>query len=73
MIDSEGSRLKAFRQMKAQIRGSKEHLIVGIDIAKEKHRAFFGTPTGKTLRYGSGWSLKTGSKDLKSSTYGWMR
>ena len=49
MIDSEDSRLRAFRQMKEQIRGSKEHLIVGIDIAKEKHHAFFGTPTGKTL------------------------
>jgi transposase len=49
MIDSEDSRLKAFRQMKEEIRGSQQHLIVGIDIAKEKHHAFFGTPTGKTL------------------------
>jgi hypothetical protein len=24
------------------IRGSKEHLIVGIDVAKERHKAFFG-------------------------------
>jgi len=49
MIDSEGSRLKEFRQLKKVIRGSKDHLIVGIDIAKEKHHAFFGTPAGKTL------------------------
>ncbi len=49
MIDSEVSRLKEFRQLKKVIRGSKEHLIVGIDIAKEKHHAFFGTPSGKTV------------------------
>ena len=49
MIDSEDSRLRKFRQLKKVIRGSKEHLIVGIDVAKEKHHAFFGTPTGKTL------------------------
>ena len=24
-------------------------MIVGIDVAKDKHNAFFGTPTGKTL------------------------
>jgi transposase len=45
----EDIRLKAFRQLKKEIRGSKEYLIVGIDIAKEKHRAFFGTARGKTL------------------------
>lgn len=49
MLDSEDNRLKEFRQLKKIIRGSKEHLIIGIDIAKEKHHAFFGTPTGKTL------------------------
>jgi len=49
MIDSEDSRLREFRQLKKVIRGSKEHLLVGIDIAKEKHHAFFGTPRGKTL------------------------
>ena len=49
MIDSEDNRLREFRQLKKVIRGSKEHLVVGIDIAKEKHHAFFGTPSGKTL------------------------
>jgi len=42
-------RLEAYRQLKKEIRGSKSHLIVGIDIAKEKHHAFFGTATGETL------------------------
>jgi transposase len=49
MIDSEDSRLRDFRQLKKEIRGSTEHLIVGLDVAKEKHHAFFGTPAGKTL------------------------
>jgi len=31
------------------LRGSKDHLIVGIDIAKDDHKAFFGTAYGKTL------------------------
>ena len=42
-------RLEEFRQLKREIRGSTEHLIVGIDVAKDKHNAFFGTATGKTL------------------------
>ncbi len=43
------SRLTEFRQLKKEIRGSEKHLIIGIDVAKEKHHAFFGTATGKTL------------------------
>ena len=42
-------RLKQFRQLRKEIRGSKDHLIVGIDVAKDNHHAFFGTATGKTL------------------------
>jgi transposase len=42
-------RLEKFRQIKKEIRGSNEYLIVGIDVAKEKHHAFFGTATGKSL------------------------
>ena len=49
MNEVEDTRLAEFRQFKKEIRGSKDHLIVGIDIAKEKHHAFFGTVTGKTL------------------------
>lgn len=43
------SRLEEFRQFRKEIRGSRDYLIVGIDVAKEKHHAFFGTATGKTL------------------------
>jgi transposase len=46
---TEAERLQAYRQLRAEIRGSDHHLIVGIDIAKEKHHAFFGTATGKVL------------------------
>jgi len=42
-------RVEAFRQLKKEIRGSEEHLIVGIDVGKDKHNAFFGTANGKTL------------------------
>lgn len=45
----EDNRLREFRQLKEEIRGSRKHLLVGIDVAKEKHHAFFGTATGKTL------------------------
>ena len=46
---TEDIRLEEFRQLRKEIRGSAKHLIVGIDIAKQKHNAFFGTATGKTL------------------------
>jgi transposase len=49
MNEVDSIRLEEFRQLKKGIRGSKEHLIVGIDVAKERHHAFFGTATGKTL------------------------
>lgn len=42
-------RYDLFCQLRAKIRGSKHYLLVGIDIAKDKHHAFFGTATGKTL------------------------
>jgi len=48
-MKAENIRLEEFRQLRSEIRGSQKHLIVGIDIAKEKHHAFFGTATGKTL------------------------
>ena len=48
----ESIRLEEFRQLKREIRGSEEYLIVGIDIAKDKHNAFFGTATGETLLRG---------------------
>jgi len=41
--------VKEFWQLKKEIRGSKDHLIVGIDVAKDDHKAFFGTANGKRL------------------------
>jgi len=49
MNETDRIRLAEFRQFKKEIRGSAEYLLVGIDVAKEKHYAFFGTATGKTL------------------------
>jgi len=43
------TRLEQFRQIRKEIRGSNEYLIVGIDVAKHKNYAFYGTATGKTL------------------------
>ena len=43
------NRLEEFRQLKKEVRHSEEYLIVGIDIAKDRHYAFFGTATGRTL------------------------
>jgi transposase len=45
----ESTRIKEFRQLRKEIRGSSEYLIIGIDVAKDKHHAFFGTATGETL------------------------
>ncbi|NIW11948.1 MAG: IS110 family transposase [Gammaproteobacteria bacterium] len=49
MSEKNCTRLEEFRQLQKEIRGSDEYLIVGIDVAKERHNAFFGTATGKTL------------------------
>jgi transposase len=49
MNEVDSIRLEEFRQIRKEIRGSNEHLIVGIDVAKYKHYAFYGTATGKTL------------------------
>ena len=43
------NRIEGFRQLRKEIRGSREHLIVGIDVAKDRHNAFLGTATGKIL------------------------
>ena len=49
MNEADRIRLEEFRQFKREIRGSEEYLVVGIDVAKDQHHAFFGTATGKTL------------------------
>lgn len=52
MEQVDGIRLREFQQVKKEIRGSNQYLIVGIDVAKERHNAFFGTATGRTLYKG---------------------
>jgi transposase len=42
-------RVEQFRQLRKEIRGSEVHLIVGVDVGKDRHSAFFGTATGRTL------------------------
>ena len=49
MNETELNRVKEFRQLKKRIQGSDTHLIVGIDVAKDRHHAFLGTATGRTL------------------------
>jgi transposase len=43
------ARFESFCKLRSQIRGSDNQLIVGIDIAKDKHHAFFGTAKGQSL------------------------
>jgi transposase len=43
------TRLEGFRQFREEIRRSVDYLIVGIDVSKDRHHAFLGTSTGKTL------------------------
>ena len=49
MNTKEATRYAQFSQFRKQIRGSRDYLIVGIDVAKDRHHAFFGTATGRTL------------------------
>jgi transposase len=49
MNQEDRTRLEEFRQFRKEVRGSTEYLVVGIDVAKDKHHAFLGTATGKTL------------------------
>lgn len=49
-MENKIDRLEQFKQMKDSVRGSEKVLLVGIDVAKNNHHAFFGTPNGKTLR-----------------------
>jgi len=49
MNGNEVIRYKKFCQFKAEIRSSGDYLIVGIDVAKDRHHAFFGTAAGRTL------------------------
>ncbi|MBW2640098.1 MAG: transposase [Deltaproteobacteria bacterium] len=49
MNGNEVIRYEKFCQFKAEIRSSGDYLIVGIDVAKDRHHAFFGTAAGRTL------------------------
>ena len=49
MSNQEIIRREKFCQIVKEIGGSIEYLIVGIDVAKDKHHAFMGTATGKSL------------------------
>jgi transposase len=49
MNEGEVIRHENFCQFKAEVRSSRDYLIVGIDVAKERHHAFFGTASGRTL------------------------
>ena len=49
MDKNDDSRLEVFRQMRREIRGSADYLLVGIDVAKERHDAFFGSAQGRTF------------------------
>jgi transposase len=49
MNGEDRTRLEEFRQFRKEVRGSAEYLLVGIDVAKDRHHAFFGTATGKSL------------------------
>jgi transposase len=42
-------RRRQYCQIVKEITGSDQHLVVGIDVAKEKHHAFMGTAIGKSL------------------------
>lgn len=49
MNETDCIRMEVFRQLSKKIRGSEEYLVVGMDMAKEKHRVFLGAAAGKTL------------------------
>ena len=46
---NEVTRHREFCQFKAEVRLSRDYLIIGIDVGKDRHHAFFGTTTGRTL------------------------
>ena len=41
------NRLEEFRQLRQEIRHAEQYLIVGIDVAKDRHHAFLGQRRGK--------------------------
>jgi transposase len=50
MNENKCSRYDVFCQFRSEIRSNPDYVIVGIDIAKDRHHAFFGTTRGETLK-----------------------
>ena len=50
MNEKDLTRIKEYRQIRKEIRRSDKYLVVGIDVGKEKHYAYYGTSNGKTLQ-----------------------
>jgi transposase len=50
MNEEDLTRIKEYRQIRKEIRRSDKYLVVGIDVGKEKHYAYYGTSNGKTLQ-----------------------
>jgi transposase len=48
-MEQEKKPLEQFQQLRKEIRGSQNYLVVGIDISKDIHNAFMRTTSGKTL------------------------
>jgi transposase len=49
IMTSHEDRLQRFHELRSTIRGDESILVVGVDVAKDQHHAFFGTANGKTL------------------------
>ena len=49
MSNQEIIRRKQYCQIVEEITGSDQYLVVGIDVGKDKHHAFMGSATGKSL------------------------
>ena len=49
MNTDEVTRYGQFRQFRSEIKKSSDYLVIGIDVAKDKHHAFFGSARGETF------------------------
>lgn len=49
-MEREEKRLERFRQLRKEIRGCQDHLVIGVDISKDLHNALMRTVRGKIHR-----------------------
>ncbi|MBC8391173.1 MAG: IS110 family transposase [Deltaproteobacteria bacterium] len=49
MNTNEVTRYQQFRQFRSEIKKSSDYLVIGIDVAKDKHYSFFGSARGETF------------------------